>query len=202
LDLRSDRRNSWSRAGKTRPRPQHLVASCCRDCTIKPVVVLAWLAAGHFQPAAAEPSAAQLDARPAALEAKLAGRGFTVVVEPPFVVIGDEAAATVKHRATGILHWSIHLLEAEYFPARPSKLIEIWLFKNERSYRKGAKQFFGDEPETPYGYYSSEHDAMVMNIGPGAGTLVHEVVHPYMEANFPTGPAWFNEGLASLYDNR
>ena len=29
---------------------------------------------------------------------------------------------------------------------------------------------------------------MVMNIGPGAGTLVHEVVHPYMEANFPDVP--------------
>ena len=39
-----------------------------------------------------------------------------------------------------------------------------------------------------------------MNIGPGPGTLSHELVHPYMEANFPNVPAWFNEGLASLYE--
>ena len=39
-----------------------------------------------------------------------------------------------------------------------------------------------------------------MNIGPGAGTLSHELVHPYMEANFPNVPSWFNEGLASLYE--
>jgi hypothetical protein len=106
----------------------------------------------------------------------------------------------VKHHAAGILRWSIHLLEAEYFKARPGKLIEIWLFRNERTYRSGAKKFFGDEPDTPYGYYSTEHEAMVMNIGPGAGTLVHEVVHPYVEANFPAAPSWFNEGLASLYE--
>src|SRR5262249_52370025 len=48
--------------------------------------------------------------------------------------------------------------------------------------------------------YSSEKDALVMNIGPGAGTLSHELVHPYMEANFPNVPSWFNEGLASLYE--
>jgi hypothetical protein len=150
--------------------------------------------------AAAQPSAEELTERQAALEAKLRGQGFTVVVEPPFVVVGDESPGTVKHHAAGILRWSIHLLEAEYFKQRPNKLIEIWLFRNKDTYMKGAKKFFGDEPDTPYGYYSSEHEAMVMNIGPGAGTLVHEVVHPYVEANFPGAPAWFNEGLASLYE--
>ena len=35
---------------------------------------------------------------------------------------------------------------------------------------------------------------------PGGGTLVHEIVHPFMRANFPACPAWFNEGLASLYE--
>ena len=39
-----------------------------------------------------------------------------------------------------------------------------------------------------------------MNIITGGGTLVHEIVHPFMEANFPACPAWFNEGLASLYE--
>ncbi|HEX2690626.1 MAG TPA: hypothetical protein VHN14_28615 [Kofleriaceae bacterium] len=168
------------------------------------LIAIACLAASHLPltaaVAAAEPSADELLERKSTLEAKLGGQGFTVVVEPPFVVIGDESPATVRHHATGILKWSIQLLEAAYFKTRPTKLIEIWLFKNEKTYRKGAKKFFGDDPDTPYGYYSSEHDAMVMNIGPGAGTLVHEVVHPYMEANFPDVPAWFNEGLASLYE--
>jgi hypothetical protein len=39
-----------------------------------------------------------------------------------------------------------------------------------------------------------------MNIATGGGTLVHEIVHPFMRANFPQCPAWFNEGLGSLYE--
>lgn len=151
-------------------------------------------------PAAAEPSPAQLAARKAALETKLRGKGYTVVIEGTFVVIGDEAPARVKQRATGFMRWTLGLLEKDFFAKRPDKLIEVWLFKNEKTYRKGAKAFFGDEPETPYGYYRSDVDALVMNIGPGAGTLSHELVHPYLEANFPNVPSWFNEGLASLYE--
>jgi hypothetical protein len=39
-----------------------------------------------------------------------------------------------------------------------------------------------------------------MNIRTGGGTLVHELVHPFMEANFPDCPPWLNEGLGSLYE--
>lgn len=149
---------------------------------------------------ASTPTAAELQARKASLEKKLAGQGFTVVIAPPFVIVGDESPAQVKKTASGFFQWTISLLEKDFFPKRPGKLIEVWLFKNEKTYRKGAKKFFDDTPETPYGYYSSDADALVMNIGPGAGTLSHELVHPYMEANFPNVPSWFNEGLASLYE--
>jgi hypothetical protein len=39
-----------------------------------------------------------------------------------------------------------------------------------------------------------------MNIATGGGTLVHEIVHPFMRTNFPACPDWFNEGLGSLYE--
>lgn len=142
----------------------------------------------------------RLEAHRRALVERLEGEGFTVVVEPPFVVVGDESPAKVRARASGFLRWAITLLEKDWFSKRPEQIIEIWLFKNERTYRRGAKRFFDDEPETPYGYYSPADRALVMNIGPGAGTLSHELVHPYMEANFPGVPAWFNEGVASLYE--
>lgn len=190
-DTPVSRNGSLRRASTGRMTPR-LLATALVSC----------LAAAVAAPglAAAQPTADDLAERRAALEARLRGQGFTVLVEPPFVVVGDESPATVKHHAAGILRWSIHLLEAEYFKQRPAKVIEIWLFRNKDTYQRGAKKFFGDDPDTPYGYYSTEKDAMVMNIGPGAGTLVHEVVHPYIEANFPSAPAWFNEGLASLYE--
>ena len=134
------------------------------------------------------------------LRTKLKGRGFTVIVERPFIVIGDESADRVTLWANDIIRGTVTRLKQDYFAKDPAKILEIWLFKDEISYRKHAKEFFNDEPDTPYGYYSPSSKALVMNIATGGGTLVHEIVHPFVEANFPDAPAWLNEGLGSLYE--
>ena len=127
-------------------------------------------------------------------------KGFTVVEEAPFVVVGDEDPATVRRRARGTVRWARDLLRAQYFPADLPDVWTIYLFRDDASYRHHAMAFWGDDPDTPYGYASSTHKALVMNIGTGGGTLVHEMVHPYVAANLPDCPPWFNEGLASLYE--
>jgi hypothetical protein len=76
----------------------------------------------------------------------------------------------------------------------------VWLFKDDASYQKYTKKIFGDTPDTPFGYFSYAHKALIMNIETGGGTLVHEIVHPFIEANFPACPPWLNEGLGSLYE--
>jgi hypothetical protein len=126
--------------------------------------------------------------------------GFTVVAAPPFVVIGDEPPERVRARAAGTVGWAVSKLKADFFTRDPERPLEVWLFANDASYRKWAKALFGDDPDTPYGYYSPTHHALIMNISTGGGTLVHEIVHPYMDANFPARPPWLNEGLGSLYE--
>lgn len=149
--------------------------------------------------AAAAPTKEELDTRAAELAKQLKGQGFTVTVTAPFVVVGDESAAKVRSRVN-FVDWVVRLIEKDYFDKQPDKILVIWLFRNITTYKAGAKKFFDDTPDTPYGYYSSDDNALIMNIGPGAGTLSHELVHPYIEANFPDAPSWFNEGLASLYE--
>lgn len=143
---------------------------------------------------------ADFDRHIAHLKIQFAKNQFTFVAQPPFVVIGDEAAAVVKQRAVGTVKWTVDLLKKDFFTKDPTDILDIWLFKNTASYRRNAREIFGDEPDTPYGYYSSSHRALIMNIETGGGTLVHEIVHPFIEANFPACPPWFNEGLASLYE--
>jgi hypothetical protein len=126
--------------------------------------------------------------------------GFTVLIEPPFVVLGDEDPDTVRSRAEHTVRWSVRLLEKDYFPKSPDTIIDIWLFGDETSYLHHAKTLFGDEPDTPYGYYSPPANALIMNIATGGGTLVHEIVHPYVASNFPDAPPWLNEGMGSLYE--
>ena len=126
--------------------------------------------------------------------------GFTIVLQKPFVVIGDESAPTVRQRSAGTVKWAVDHLKRAYFAEDPDDILDIWLFKDKESYRKHTDEIFGDAPDTPFGYYSHVHRALIMNIDTGGGTLVHEIVHPFIASNFPECPAWFNEGLASLYE--
>lgn len=162
------------------------------------LLVTACLLAGSAI-ASAAPTREELDTRAGELRKQLEGKGFTVVVEGAFVIVGDESPKKVQSRVN-FVDWVVKLIEKDYFDKQPDKILVIWLFRNITTYKAGAKKFFDDEPTTPYGYYSSDDNALIMNIGPGAGTLSHELVHPYIEANFPDAPSWFNEGLASLYE--
>ena len=125
---------------------------------------------------------------------------FSIVIQPPFVVIGDEPIEAVQRHADGTVKWAVERLKQDFFVSDPKDILDIWLFKDAASYQKHTRVLFGETPTTPYGYYSSGHKALIMNIETGGGTLVHEIVHPFMEANFPDCPPWLNEGLGSLYE--
>lgn len=127
-------------------------------------------------------------------------QGFTVLIQKPFVVIGNESPIMVRRRAEYTVKWAAQRLKRMYFPKDPDDIIDIWLFKDKLSYRKYTWEIFRDKPNTPFGYSSPKHKALIMNIATGGGTLVHEMVHPFVAANFPECPAWFNEGLGSLYE--
>ena len=134
------------------------------------------------------------------LKKKLPSPSFTVIIQRPFVVIGDESPADVKEHSEQTVRWAVDKLKQDFFTKDPKEILDIWLFKDAASYEKNALVLFGEKPTTPYGYYSSTHKALVMNISTGGGTLVHEIVHPFIEANFPACPPWLNEGLGSLYE--
>ena len=135
-----------------------------------------------------------------ALREKLPNASFAIVVQPPFVVIGDEDAAMVRLRAEQTVKWAVDKLKQDFFTKDPADILDVWLFRGKLSYERNAKALFNDKPSTPYGYYSAENKALVMNIATGGGTLVHEIVHPFMRTNFPACPDWLNEGLGSLYE--
>ncbi|MBN1916777.1 MAG: hypothetical protein JW889_02615 [Verrucomicrobia bacterium] len=127
-------------------------------------------------------------------------RAFSIVIEPPFVVIGDEPAEVVQQRADATVKWFSDRIRELYFAKDPPAIYDIWLFRNDASFRKYSKELFGEERDTPYGFFSRTHGALIMNIDTGGGTLCHEMVHAFMPSNFPDCPTWFNEGLASLYE--
>jgi hypothetical protein len=129
-----------------------------------------------------------------------AAKDLWAVIEPPFVVWGDAGPRQVQNSATNVVRWTVRHLEADFFPKPPDGIYDIYLFQNAESYERHAFAMWHVHPDTPFGYATASQHALVMNFGTGGGTLVHEMVHPYMAANFPNVPTWLNEGLASLYE--
>jgi hypothetical protein len=176
-------------------------ASGRRRQTVEPSSQVIAIAPSRARETAEDPRyGATMGAMRARLERAGINDGFHMVVEPPFVVAGDEAPKVVEERAAIVVRWAVERLRAAYFQRDPERVLEIWLFRDPDSYQRHTRALFDDEPTTPYGYFDAGQNALIMDISTGGGTLVHEIVHPYIDANFPRCPAWFNEGLGSLYE--
>ena len=135
----------------------------------------------------------------ATLRAKLDDT-FIVVTEPPFVMAGDMPRAKLKQYASGTVLAPAKALWRGYFRKKPDKVITVLLFAGDKSYRTWAKTLFNDARVPHFGYYRPELRTMVMNIGTGGGTLVHELTHSLIVYDFPDVPTWFDEGFASLHE--
>lgn len=86
------------------------------------------------------------------------------------------------------------------FTRRPARAVTVLLFDKAPPYDKYCVTQWGKPCFTPFGFYSGDVRTVVMNVGPGIGTLTHELVHPIVETDFPEAPDWINEGIASLYE--
>ena len=140
-----------------------------------------------------------LATRSASLE-KTAPPGFAVRVVRPFVVVSDEAKETVDRRVGRVIEPAIAWLERAYFRVEPPAAVAIWICADASSYQRATRSLTGRAPSTPFGFFSEEHDAIVLDASTGDGTLVHELVHPFVRADFPTCPTWLDEGMGSLYE--
>ncbi|HUY89213.1 MAG TPA: hypothetical protein VMV10_10800 [Pirellulales bacterium] len=132
--------------------------------------------------------------------ARKLGPACQVIARAPFVVAGDLAKAELERWARQTIEPAARAMARRYFAVAPSQPITVLLFRDEQSYNHYADQLFGDAQISVYGYYKPNLRTLVMNIGTGGGTLVHELTHALVDFDFPDAPDWFNEGLASLHE--
>jgi len=134
------------------------------------------------------------------LSAELAGRGWPVAVVGPFILTGNLTEARLGAYGESPVRMALERLRLDFFGRDPKAPVVAYLFVDDRTYRQHTLEIFGEEPETPYGYYDGAKQALVMNIATGGGTMVHEMIHPLLRANFPGASPWLDEGLASLFE--
>lgn len=128
------------------------------------------------------------------------GPDCVLIVRSPYVIAGDMTEQELIDWHERTIAAAARSLAKQYFGTTPSAPITVLLFTNEKSYDHYAKQLFNEEGISVYGYYKADRRTLVMNVGTGGGTLVHELTHALVDFDFPKVPDWFNEGLASLYE--
>jgi len=142
---------------------------------------------------------AQLNQSIAKIRSNPLTKDFAITSSYPYVITGNLTQPEVEHWRSRIQRTQ-YAVKSMYFARDPSEVVQIWLFKDASSYFQYNQSLWNASPGTGFGYYLPKQKRMMMNIASGGGTLTHELVHPYIEANFPQSPLWFNEGLASLYE--
>ena len=130
---------------------------------------------------------------------KLKDERMNYLISPPFVIAGDGGIERLTRYENSTIRASADALQREFFDAKPNDPILILLFEYDGPYRRLAKEWFNDTDISPYGYFRHDN-IMVMNVGTGTGTLVHELTHALIKPDFKNVPDWFNEGLGSLFE--
>jgi hypothetical protein len=134
------------------------------------------------------------------LSPRLPGPAFDIAVAPPFVIISDQPSRHIKRQMRDVIRPALQQWRTQFFTNDPDQVVEVWVFRDANSYNKNIPDLFGHEPASHCGYMSPEHNALIINMASGVGTLRHELVHPFVRANIVNCPPWFDEGLASLYE--
>lgn len=147
-----------------------------------------------------DPETKKADALKAELKKDLDAT-FAISSLGPWIIATDMDAADAKRITQGTMAVCAAGIQRQLFTKKTrSEPAKVYLFKDGESYNAWNKKIFGEKPASYFGYFSRAHNSLVMNIGTGGGTLVHEMVHAMAEADYPDIPAWLNEGLGSLYE--
>ncbi|HXK17732.1 MAG TPA: DUF1570 domain-containing protein [Polyangiaceae bacterium] len=137
--------------------------------------------------------------RSAEARQELGGRATVSTVEDVFMLITPPNQGSLP----GTVALTKQVLGAYFngrFSKKPSQAISVYLFPDSAPYEAYCQKRWGAACGTPFGFYRPDERRIVMNAGPGIGTLTHELVHPIIETDFPEAPTWLNEGIASLFE--
>lgn len=159
---------------------------------------LRWLYSGIFILCAA--SCAGTEDLPAVEMKQELGAGYSVQMYSQLFYIASNASRDQVQRCASTISMVEKSLERDFVKTKPPTPLRIYLFKDKASYDWYCRKKLLTEPSTPFGFYLWDQRKLVMNIATGTGTLAHELVHPFLEADFPGAQPWFNEGFASLHE--
>jgi len=88
------------------------------------------------------------------------------------------------------------------FAGLPSRAVTVYVVDDNASFQWLCVQRLGRACDPKWlGVWIKETREILVDQEPGPTTLVHELVHPLLEAQAPTLPRWLREGISSLFEH-
>jgi hypothetical protein len=128
------------------------------------------------------------------------GTQFVSIVHTPFVIVGDLDAARLERVYRETLVPAKRALGIAFFDQPPDQPVTIVLLSGDEAYERCVYALEGHRRPAYAGYYERKERRLVVNLDTGEGTLAHELTHALAHFDFPEMPEWFDEGLASLFE--
>jgi hypothetical protein len=107
------------------------------------------------------------------------------------------------------VHEALAALLHGRFSRLPSRAVTVYVFDGGVDFDGLCQARLGHPCGSYLGLWIQETREIIVNLGPGPGTLVHELVHPLLAADaegVPGGPGawaaprWVREGIAALFE--
>ncbi|HXY34208.1 MAG TPA: hypothetical protein VEI07_08275 [Planctomycetaceae bacterium] len=128
------------------------------------------------------------------------GTTFASIVHTPFVIVGDLDAARLEQVYRETIVPARRALSIAFFDRPPDQPVTIVLLSGDQAYERCSYALEGHRRAAYAGYYERKDRRLVVNLDTGEGTLAHELTHALAHFDFPEMPEWFDEGLASLFE--
>lgn len=127
-------------------------------------------------------------------------RSNSVLIRPPYIIAGNMSEDVLDRLHRDVIRPTERALTVSFFDSTPTEPITIVAFSDGEAFREFARRVDRRQSDSYYGYYLRPSRRIVVDISTGAGTLAHELTHALAHFDFPTMPEWFDEGLASLFE--
>lgn len=136
---------------------------------------------------------------------RLHGINVQIFIKDVFLIAGlDDDISPQVHYEKGIKDFYSYFRN-QYFENLPNRRLVVLISSRPYILIEATQRLYTEIQIPLYapflGYYNPA-DNLIMATGgsAGYGTLLHEMIHALIEADFPKAPQWLNEGLASLYE--
>jgi hypothetical protein len=123
-----------------------------------------------------------------------------IIVRPPYVLGGNVSENELDRQYRETILPTARALSLAFFDHAPDEPITLLLFSSEEAYRNASWHLDRRDAVDYYGYYIRPDRRIVLNLSTGDGTLAHELTHALSHFDFPQMPEWFDEGLASVFE--